>query len=385
MGTSNTYSDTLTQARSVVDVLDFCSPEEFPFLKAVTGGTEKEPSLNNTSAEVKATKHEWIEVTDPAWNTTLAAAIVGAGDSSITIAAGYVANVTEGMILLIESEQLLVGTTNGANPVPVTRGFAGTTAAAHANSTAVTIIGRAHKEGAIAPQDRKIYPLMPFNYVQEFAAKVSLSELEQAIERFGIDNAIEYDSDEKTRSLLHAMERAFFWQTKQAPASNAVGAFGGLLDYVPAGNTVDASSGALTTDMVHNVLQNIFNTAGASKMPNLMVCNAYVRRKLSKIFATTNVTTFREQNDMRGGVKVERFMTDFGELAVLLCGNVNPTDLWIVKTDAIGMGPMRGKELTRVPLAKTGTSDEWMISGSYTAEIRKSTSHGRVKNISLVA
>lgn len=377
------YSETTTQIRSVVPEFDLVSPNEFPFLKLIAGGADDKPSLNSLSAPCRATKYEWLELADPALTTSLTADITATGATGITVATADAPNIVEGMILLIGTEQLLVGAATGVNPVPVTRGFAGTTAATAASSSAVvTIIGRVHKEGADAPADRTIFPTMPYNYVQEIAATIHVSEIEQAIDRYGVDDAIDMETRSRSRDLFHFMERGIFYQTRVAPGAGAYPVFGGLRDFIPAANQKDKSGNAIATDDVLGLMQTIYQGIGTSGMPTVAVCNAWVRRKLTTVFATTNTTNFRNISEKYGGLKVDTVVTDFGELDILLCANCPTTDLYLVKPDKLGFGPLAGMELKREMMAKTGSADKFMLYGAYTFELRASKCHGWIKNIS---
>lgn len=385
-----TFTDTTTQIRTVVPEFDLVSPAEFPFLKMISAGDEMNPSLNSLSEPCRATKYEWLELTDPGFTTTLTADITSTTSTSIAVATADVANIVADMILLIGSEQVRVtAAANGANPVPITRGFAGTTAATATSSTAtITVIGRAHLEGADAPNDIGLYPSMPFNYVQELAATIDVSDLEAAIARYGIDDAIEFETQNRARHLFHMLERGCFYQTKVQGTSTVPGVFGGLDDFIPSANTEDASSGALTTTIFHNAMQKVYNSVGPSKLPNVVVCNAWVRRKLTSIFTTVGggvPTQFRDAGEMRGGVRVDNIETDFGPLGVALVQNCKPASAYLLRIEDIGIGPMEGNEFRREMMAKTGSKQKFMLYGAYTLQVRASKRHGRITNISLAS
>jgi hypothetical protein len=394
MPVKQSYSDSLSLIRSVVPEFDLLSPKDVPFLKAISGGTDDEPSLNSLKGKCIGTKHEWVEKGDPALDTTVGAA-AAAGDVTIGFPAPFLAALQEGQIYLNETtnEQFIVGAPTGGralayvNPVPVSRAFAGTVAAAMSVGQVLRLVGRAHLEGADAPADRFITPAMPWNVVQEITATIDVSEFEEAIQRYGFDDAVETETMDKTRALMRQLSRQVFLGRRSVGSANSPASMGGLGEFIDiaGGNVQNAASGALTSAMVHNVMQSIYEKVGLSQMPDLIVCNAWGRRKLTQIFATTNVTTFRDQEERRGGVKVDTIVTDFGDVGVLLDDTVRPTDVWLIRSDCIGIGPLQGKELRREPLAKVGTSDRWMLTGGYTLEVRGWAKHGLIKNISLVA
>ena len=379
-----TYSDTTTQIRSVVPIFDLLSPKEVPFLKRISGGDVDKPSLNSLSAPCTASKYEWIEDIDPPVKTTLLANTL-IGDLTLGVAAAQTLYIVENMILLIGTEQLMVTANDNlstATSITVTHAWGGTTAAGHTLGDVVYIVGRAHREGQDAPQDSYMYPTMPYNYVQEFTAGIVLSEMEQAIKRYGIDNAVEYETAKKARLEFIMMERQCFYGKRVLGAAGTAGAFGGLETYIPAANTTDLSAAALATADISNMLQKIYDTVGQVGMPNTIVCGSWARRKLSTIYSTTSVTTYRDQESRTGGVRVDTINTEFTDLDILLTPWCNPANVYFLNIDKIGIGPLEGQEFRREMLAKTGTSDKWMITGEYTLEVRASANHGLIKNIS---
>lgn len=384
-GNKVSYADTTTQIRSVIPEFDLLSPAEVPFLKWATGGSDDKPSLNNLDAPCTMTKFEWMEDQDPAHTTTLGAAFADTVGTALNLAAG-IADLVEGQIILVDSEQMLVTVVTGANTATVSRGWGGTTAATHSNGATVTFIGSTHKEGADAPSAIYTYPTMPFNYVQEFTKTIQLSEIEQAINRYGIDNAIEYETAKRARQLYIDMEKQIFYGKRVLGTSSIPAAFGGLETFIPAANIVAGAGGDLTAKMVMDAIQKCFDAVGMAGIPDTIVTSAKARRKLSLLFSTYNsVVTYREQADNIGGVKIDKITTDFGDLNILVSNWCPTTKLYILKKEKIALGPLNGaggsKEMRREMLAKTGTSDKFMITGDYTFQMRASSMHALVDNI----
>lgn len=372
------YANSTTAIRSVIPEFDLLSPKDVPFLKRISGGDVENPSLNSLSEPCTATKFEWMEDTDVALTTTLGAAVADGVTTSWTIAAGMSDLIQIGHILLCESEQVYVTNVSGQT-LTVTRGWATTTAVAHANSTPVEIIGIAHREGDDAPNAVYTFPTLPFNYVQEFVDTIHLSEIEQSIKRYGVDNAVEYETAKKMRRLAILMEKQCFRGSRVAPASGTAGAFGGLKTYI---TQTHAVGGALTAADILKGLQACYDNVGAHAMPDTIVCNSWARRKLTTIFATTNVTTFRQQEERRGGIKVDRIVTDFGELDIVMTQWCLPSEVYLLSMDRIGIGPLQGRDFRREMLAKTGTADKWMVAGAYTLQVRASNAHYYMTGVS---
>lgn len=379
VGTKVSYADTTTQIRSVVPEFDLLGAQELPFLKLIAGGGDGQPSLNSLSAPCTSTKYEWMEDADFSLQTLLTAdPLTG---TSISVTAADVGKINEGMILQIDNEQMLVTAANGSNPITVSRGWAGTTNVGHATLTnPLYVIGRAHREGTDAPSAIYYYPTMPFNYTQELTDTILLSEIEQQIKRYGIDNAVEFETQKRTRELYKLMERQCFWG-KRVLGTNAIPAsFGGLDEFIPAGNKT--TSATITTTAINTAMQFCYNANGINGLPDTLLVNAKARGQVNSVYATASVTGFRDIKEVRGGVLVTTIMTDFGTtLDVVLSPWQDPTKAYLLKRDKIGIGPLVGSEFRREMLAKTGTADKWMISGSYTFEVRASTMHAMITGL----
>jgi hypothetical protein len=289
----------------------------------------------------------------------------------------------EGNILLIDSEQVIVGLVTGSTTIVLSkRGHGGSTAATHASGATVTLVGRVHLEGADSPVDTSTYPVMPYNYMQEMTAGIKLSEIEQSVRRFGIDDALDRVTAQKMRRLMRLAERQCFYGLRNLGTTSEYGTYGGIKTFIPAANTVDLSSVGLEIDDLEGVIQTIFKSVGLSKLPDTIVCGPEVRRRLSKIYSQ-NVTVYRDQAVRRGGVKVDQIDTSLGSgpMDILVSDLMDPTDLFVLRMDKLGFGPLEGKGFKREMLAKTGTTDKWMINGVYTLQVRASSCHGWIKNI----
>jgi len=370
-------------------MFDLVSPKDVPLLNLISGGTPEDPALNSLSEPCTAQRFEWLEVADPAWSTTLSASIAAVDTAVMTVVAPGI--LVEGHIVQFATgEYAVVGVTTGANTVPLAiRGFAGSTAAIQSDAGVVTIVGRTHREGAVSPQDKVLYPTLPHNFCQEFAAGIIISEIEQAIDRYGVDNAIEFETKNQMRQLLIGWNRQLYHDLRVLNASGVPGSMGGLRTYVPAANVTNASAGALTTKMVGDLMQVIFESAGRSNMPDTIVCGPWVKRKISTLFSsivgtigTGPLTTERMENSRSAGVVLDVINTDFGAIDVVVDQWCPAGELYLLKKDCLGIGPLKDKVLTREPMAKTGTSDQFMISGTYTFQMRQARSHGRIHGIS---
>lgn len=386
-----TYSDTSTNIRNVVPVFDLLSPRELPLLKLFSGGDENNPSLNSLSEPCMATKYEWMEDTDPSWTVTFGANSNFANTSTaeitgITLSSGHGARIRVGQILEIRdtsavAHQALV-TAVSSDTIAIKRGWGVGTDGTFGTPTSVatittgTIVGRAHEEGTAAPDDRMYYPSMVYNYVQEFAEAVTLTNQEQNIRRYGIDRALDYETDKVTRKLLKNMERQALFGKRVIASSGVPGAFGGLPQYINStiGNITDINA-ALSRLLINQRLEATFNLVGAAAMPDTILVSATGKRYLTTLYGTSGVTSFRNTNDPVGGDVIDMLKTDVGDMRIELVNDMLDTQIYFVRKDKIGIGPLNGMGLKREMMAKTGTADTWMVYGAYTFQVRQSLSH----------
>ena len=377
-----------TMLRSVVPVFDLVSAKELPFLKFISGGDENSPGLNSLSEPCISTKYEWMEDQDAPLTSTVGASTVGSTNTTTfavtsTTAAKYF---RAGDVIQVETEHMWVSAIDTTTAVlTVTRAWGGTTGATHAAAVVVTIIGRAHPEGAVSPDDLSQLVTMPYNYTQEFVASFKLSDIEQSVKRYGVNNAIELETDRKTRELLRRMERQglFGLRVLGVAATPTPAAFGGLPQYIPTANKYTPAGGNLTKALLNTYLGNIFADVGMSGMPDTLLVSGVGRGYVSTLYSgTANAyIVFRDQNDPVGGTVVERVRTDLAELNVVTINDLPAGTMFAVKKDRLGIGPLKGQEMSRVKLAKTGTSDQFMIFGSYTMQVRNSLSHFQMSGI----
>lgn len=376
-------SASTTMVRSVVNTFRVMSQSELPFLNLISGGSPESPALNSLSEPCVSNRYEWLEDEDPPFTSAVADNPYSSGATTLNVSSGQGKYFRVGDIILVEDEQMYVSAIS-TDALTVTPGWASTTQANHILGKPVYIIGRTHLEGGPAPDDITNLLAVPYNFTQEVVTTFKLSDLQQQVQRYGISSAIERETQKQTRLLLRRLERQAIFGRRVAPSSTTPAAMGGLWQYV--GTTKDVNA-ALTKTIFENELVTLFNKVGAANMPDTILCNARGRNYLSNMYGTTGVVTYRDQSNPTGGWVIEMVKTSTtGDLRIYTINDIyddptNGVDIFVVKKDMLGFGPLRGMELKREPLARTTTSQQWMISGAYTMEVRNSLSHIRYKRI----
>lgn len=377
-----TFHDTSLQVRTVVEVFDFLSPKETPFLKMISSGSEEKPSLNSLSKPCQSKKFEWIEETDPPFITALGADLDGSS-TNVTVTAAHAQFFPPGTVFKIDDEYFLVAlTTTLANPVVViTRPYAGSVATTHANGSVVTIIGQASLEEKDFKESWTNEVTLPFNYTQLYEDMISVTEMAQAIAQYGADDALERETARKTRRMMRLLNRSAFMGKRYAGTAAIPAMMGGLDYFIPAVNTTDLLGGTLETNHVEDLMRTVFDSVGASNVPDTIICNSLVRTRINKIFSNSGVITYRDQKERRGGVLIDYIDTHFGSFDIMVDHDCPPETAYLVKAEKLGIGPLVDMAFKRVPLAQTGPVTRFGLYGAYTLQVLGSMCHAKITNI----
>jgi len=241
------------------------------------------------------------------------------GDATITLAAGAF-NFKAGDVLRVEQSNEIVRVS--ADPttdtsLAVTRGFAGSTAAAMESDGTVNPylvkIGSVYPEGSNAPSGIAYDPTKKYNYTQIF--RDTLEVTNTAIKtRLRTGDQVQQAKKECFLNHTISMERAFFFGRRYEGTleSKPARMTGGLEYFVDAGNVRDQAGVALTMDKLEEYLRDIFLFGSSQKMAftgnlALSAINATVRKNSSY-----NIS-FGEKEY---GMKVSRLVCPFGELVL---------------------------------------------------------------------
>lgn len=206
----------------------------------------------------------WYEG-DSAFQTTTCSAIASAGATSVTVAA-LVCRV--GSVLLIESERLLVtAVTSSTKALTVTRGFDGTSAAAHASGSTVRVVGNAQSEGFDFTNSYSIKPVEVTNYTQIWSESYKLTNSQMMTAQ---NDGGDVNTREMTAALMkHNLNRSlslFSMSTTSKAASGVVGHAKGLPGFITT-NVYTSQTTAIGGDgSTDTISWDVFNTfAGKMK------------------------------------------------------------------------------------------------------------------------
>ena len=262
-------------------------------------------------------------------------------------------------IILVDSEIMLVtGQGSTADTLTVTRAIYGPAAAAHSTGAAVVGLGSYAVEGGDPTPARAADRANVFNYLEIFGPyAVTVSETTRAIRKYGIADEFDHQAMMRLREGGVAYEQALLYGTRNINTASAAvyaRAMGGMISYIT--TNVNSSTTALTEPTLLDQMQSCFDVGGN---PDRAVMGSKNKRILSGFTSFGQIQVMRP--DGTRGVKVDTYISDFGQVLVVLDRWCRTADLFIFERDQAEMTTLRPFQLQ--PLAKTGDATKGMVIG----------------------
>lgn len=368
-GTRTTYTDTTPQKRSIADMIGMIDWTEAPLLKLLGLNGESKFRLLN----FPRTKVEWLEDTMAPRSGTVNEAL-DSSETGVDVASGQGDYLKAGDVILVDSELMYVSSV-ATDTATVVRGFAGTTAASHSDQAAWKLATVARLEGADFTTGYTTSVTNPYNYTQIFSEAVKVTGSEQNDEKYGISDTMAYHISKlmgdggKAGKLPILLQQAAYYGKRAAGSSTTARAMGGIEQFVTT-NITNLSSAALTRKSIEDLMQLCYLAGGA---PNTLVCNAWLRRKISSFYEGSIST---DRSEERGGSKITTIVTDFGDIEVMF-DRWCPTDRMYLIEPA-KMGWVTYRPFNVVDRASIGDYMVKEVLGEYSFALMNETAHGYI-------
>jgi hypothetical protein len=346
---------------SVVDEILLLNQHQTPLL-----------NLLGFSEAVTQTTHQWFEDEMFADESTVNGAKL-VSDTVITVVDAEPFRV--GHVIKIVDELLKV-TSIAGNDLTVTRGYAGTTAAAIADGAKVEVQFVEGVEGADARNARYKARVKKTNLTQIFDDSIEISGTAEAVQQYGIGDIYEYEKQKKQLELALQLEKALIngveyesGQTRQMK---------GIRSFIA--TNVDTINAALTADAINNIAQKVYEKGGfANGGDYKIIVPAKQKRALSGL-EQDKIRLERAENT-RGQV-VDQFVSDFGQFEIAVDNNLGADELFLVDANRVAVRPLIGREFFHKFLGEKGDYQTGMLVGEYTLEVQQEKAHGRLKGLS---
>jgi hypothetical protein len=365
-GTRLTYSDSVNEAIDISSALDKLKPVDTPLLLRV--------GRDSLRDECTATKHEWLEDTIRGTTTNDVGATFNNTTDPVTVTVTSGDGNTKFRINdILKVEQELVRVTSvAANTITVSRGWGGSTNAAHASGILITLLAPALVQASDLMGARTTTKSGLYNYTQIFEEEVVVSKTMQATKKYTAQNDPEYHLAAQLEIIGVNMERTLLYGRRALGTSTLPSTMDGIQNRLST-NVYNKSSAALTQAFMEDAMEAIWSQGAR---PDLIVTNSTQQRRIN-----TFLDGYREADyeDVVLGAMVRRYKTNFGEVDILLDRHMPADEIWILDSSKLGFGPLTGRSLSTVKLPpRSKEYDVWQISGEYTSETRLEAGHARI-------
>ena len=342
--------------------LALLSPFDIPY----QGGQGADGKSALTTGSVFEKEYAWLDEELLTPRSTLEEAGFDNIETDLTVATGHGARFGIGDLIVLEAEEMRVTAVAG-DVLTVTRGVAGTSAAAHAQGVDVVGVGKALPEGSDPEDPRFIDRVRRFNYTEIFGPEaVRTSATEQVVKKYGIEGTTEHDHQvaNRLKEIAIGVEQALALGRRFEDTGANWRGMGGLAEF----NTVnvDSSTATLTETALLDALQLTFEQGG---MPDRATVSPKQKRTASAFNTAIQIRVDRLDNG-RGQV-VESFDSDFGRISLLLNRWYRDSDVDIFAREQAEIVTLR--PIVYETLAKTGDSVHGQVVGEKGFKFRRAS------------
>ena len=289
-----------------------------------------------------------------------------AGATTLVVDGGDALDLVAGDLLLVEGaegttypdEIITVSSVTNSTTIVVTRGSAGSTAAAINDNVYLTKIGNAYAEGTTSPTATTRNPTKLTNYCQIFKTAY---ELTNTAKETNLRTGDAKQNDKKRRMFDHsvALEMAFLFGKAKGDATGANGKplryTGGLLNFLVTGATgrVDAATAMVGSTGINTLLDTIYpifdyNTASGAGDERIVFAGNGALNAINKACKAAGDVNFGEVVKVYG-MNLTKLVTPQGTLYFkshpLMNVNTRFTNsMFIIDPTAIKYRPLRNRD-----------------------------------------
>lgn len=356
-----------------------------PVLSAILLDDTDFLSMIGISGDVATqTKHQWDE---DALNATT---IVQTGGNSYLSGVTAVKIVFSSNISRITAGTLMRDAISGNTEVvqvtlisgisaTVTRGFATTSAAAHASGATWQIVANPRPQGMTGPKDESTTRSRAFNYTQIISKGVQLTGTAIAIQHNGISSEDAYQIDLRLREAKRELNRTCLMGMRGGDASSTVyTTMGGMIYWTTIANTSNwvKTAETLTPSVLNSLIKKCWDLG---LYPDSVLVGGVQKQKISTFDQEFRRSTL---DTTRSGYTVEEFVSDLGINLRIYVDRWMPNDTIIVfERSRLKIMALQGRAFFLEKLAKIGDAELWQIVGEYTMEFRNANAAAAHTNL----
>lgn len=313
-------------------------------------------------------KVEWLEEElSPQSITT--SGVTGTGPWVLTVDDEYI--VRPGDVLQLRDggtdDQYLVDSISDGSGTVTVSAFGGGSPATPVATDVHDIIGQYRNEGSDPEDPRSVERTMPYNLTQWGQEAVEVTRTGRKRGLYGQSDPYTHEVMKKFKELGIRFERSMVHGQRVESGDKRKRFMGGLLYYIVTNSESNTKANAKTA--INSLLRKCYDAGGT---PKALMVSPSVKQAISENVDPTLRRT--ERSERTGGYVVDRFLSDFGEVDIVLNRHFPSKKGIVMQQEFITRRVFDGyfHEL----LAKTGDAEKGHIVGEQTLEVKNEKAHG---------
>lgn len=320
------------------------------------------------SSPTDQVKVEWLEEGLSPQVVTQSGAGTGTGPWTIDVDDAYV--VRPGDVLQKRggaiTDQYLVDSITDADTIVISA-FGSGSPADPGDGAELEIIGQYRTEGSDPEDARSVERTMPWNVTQWGQEKVEVTRTARKRGLYGQGDPYTHELQKKFKELAIRFERSMVHGQRVESGDKTKRFMGGLLFYITTNSESNTKANVKTA--LNSLLRKCYDAGGA---PKLLMVSPSVKQAISEnVDATLRRSTVDEKT---GGSVIERFLSDFGEVSIVMNRHFPSTKGLVLQEEFISRRVF--DPYFHELLAKTGDADKGHIVGEFSLEVKNEEAHG---------
>ena len=373
-GTRLTLSDTVGLAVDMSPTIQLIDPFDVGLLSYF--------GLSSLDKSCTETEHKWMEDALRPLTSTITDNPLASNGATVNVASGTGVYFRKWDVVKIEDELILLTGDPSTDALPTNatgglgRGYGGSTAASHALSSVIEIVGVAILEGTATPGlARTTVKTSVSNYTQIFEDVVQVSSTLEAVEQWAPGSEYARQLSKTMKSLMILMDKTLIYGKPTAGTAATPRSLGGLRHFIT--TNVTAASGAQISEKL--VIDSLNLTYEAGGRPRVMAMRLKQKQGVNKFLDPNRRTGM---DDRRAGAVVDSYLWDQGVIDILVDRWLPADEMMFLDTEHIGFGPLASQTLGHEVLPKQSRLvQRGQITGEYTAEVKSQTAHARLTGL----
>ena len=378
--TISTYDFTTGLYLDIRPLLRMLDPTEVPLQSGMGADSDTVLTFDNCFEK----KVEWQDDELLPGASTLTAAMTNVVATMDVVVADRI-GFGVGDWVLVGSEIIQIDAYNATDGrLDVTRGVAGTTAAAHSIGDNVINYGRIFAEASTPGVPRSQDWNNRFNITQILGpTQVAVSGTEQAIRKYGLENTTQFDYQLSLRAIeeMILLEHSLLYGTRFEDTTAKKRLMGGMTFYIASNvvgsgtvATFNQATNADAPDDFLDLAQTLYGTGGR---PDRCLVNGVNKRHISK-WDSSDIRLGR--SDLGRGQIVDFYESDFSRISMILHRRLRTQDAILFSRDQAAICTLRPWQFKM--LADTGDFTSGQIVGEFTLRFEAERWAGRFNGLS---